>query len=91
MPKYCYYCDSCKTEFEASHSIKEKLEKCGFCSTNNSLEKLPSISTIITKSNLGKNNLGKDKKIGSLVEENIEENREILKKEKERLKKVDYQ
>jgi len=85
MPKYCYYCRSCKAEFEVSHSIKEKLEKCEFCDADNALKKLPFISTIITKSNSGK-----DKKIGSLVEEHIEENREILKKEKERLKKVDY-
>tara|TARA_Y100000310_G_C20492480_1_gene719934 strand:- start:508 stop:768 length:261 start_codon:yes stop_codon:yes gene_type:complete len=85
MPRYNYYCDSCQTEFEASHSIKEKLEKCELCGADDSLEKLPSIPTILTK-----NKQGKDKKVGSLVEEHIEENREILKKEKERLKEVEY-
>lgn len=85
MPKYCYYCDNCKVEFDISHSIKEKLEKCGFCGADDALKKLPSIPTILTKSKQGK-----DKKIGSLVEEHIEDNREILKKEKERLKKVVY-
>ena len=43
MPKYCYYCDSCKTGFETTHSIKEKLEKCEFCGVYNALKKIPSI------------------------------------------------
>ena len=85
MPKYCYYCDSCQVKFEISHSIKEKLEKCEFCGAKDALEKLPSIPIIFTK-----NKQRKDKKVGSLVEEHIEDNREILKKEKERLKKVEY-
>jgi len=85
MPKYCYYCDNCQAEFEVSHSIKEKLEKCGFCGVEDALKKIPSIPTIFTNSKQSK-----DKKIGSLVEEHIEENREMLKKEKERLKKVEY-
>ena len=85
MPKYCYYCDSCKTGFETTHSIKEKLEKCEFCGVYNALKKIPSIPIYLTK-----NKEKKDNKVGSLVEEHIEENREILKKEKERLKKVEY-
>jgi len=85
MPKYTYYCDSCKTGFETTHSIKEKLEKCEFCGAYGGPRKLPSISNIFTK-----NKQRKDKKIGSLVEEHIEENRESLKKEKDRLKKVEY-
>ena len=85
MPKYCYYCESCKTEFEVNHSIKERLEKCGFCEANNALKKIPSMPTILTK-----NKQLKEKKVGSLVEKHIEENREILEKERERLKKVEY-
>ena len=84
MPKYCYFCESCKTGFEATHSIKEKLSKCEFCDTP-ALRIIPSIPTYLSKKKDEK-----DKKTGSVVEEHIEANRELLSKEKERLKKVEY-
>tara|TARA_R110000824_G_scaffold336553_5_gene523066 strand:+ start:5456 stop:5719 length:264 start_codon:yes stop_codon:yes gene_type:complete len=84
MPKYCYFCESCKTGFETSHSIKERLKKCELCDAH-ALRKLPSMPIYLTKSQEGK-----DKKVGSLVEEAIEENRNLLHSEQERLKKVEY-
>jgi len=85
MPKYCYYCENCKTEFEISHSIKERLENCTFCASDNTLKKLISMPTILTQ-----DKPLKGKKVGSLVEEYIEKNKQQLQQEKDRLKKVEY-
>jgi len=84
MPKYQYFCESCKTGFEILHSIKESLEKCEACSEL-TLRRVPSIPTYLTKKE------GEDQaEVGSLVEEYIEKNREELKKEKKKLKEVEY-
>jgi|2_EtaG_2_1085320.scaffolds.fasta_scaffold269554_2 putative FmdB family regulatory protein len=87
MPKYSYYCDNCQTEFEISHSIKEKLEKCGVCGVDDALEKLPSIPIIMSR-NSSKNST--KSKVGEVVEEYIEKNRKQLAEEKKRLKEVEY-
>ena len=87
MPKYSYYCDNCQTKFEISHSIKEKLEKCGFCGADKSLEKIPSIPIFISQKPTRNRN---ETKPGEIVEEYIEKNREDLKKEKKRLKEIEY-
>ena len=85
MPKYSYYCENCKAEFEIIHSIKETRDSCEICKTETAFKRLPSISTILTKK--GKTH---DHKTGALVEEYIDINREQLEKEKDKLKKVEY-
>ena len=87
MPKYSYYCDNCQTEFEISHSIKKNLKKCGVCGSEDSLEKLPSIPIFISQNS--SQNRGESRP-GEIVEEYIEKNREDLKKEKKRLKEIEY-
>lgn len=84
MPKYCYYCESCKIGYEVAHSIKERLEKCDNCDQY-TLRIIPSIPAYLSKINKA----GK-KKVGSVVEEYIEKNRESIKEEKEKLKNQEY-
>ena len=84
MPRYSYFCESCKNGFEITHSIKEKLEKCENCGET-AIRKIPCISTYITK----KKTFG-TREAGSLVEEYIEKNREQLKDEKKKFKEAEY-
>ena len=76
MPKYCYYCKACFAQMEIVHSMTEKVTYCSECQTEDSLERIPQITNIVRKNN-----------VGNLVEEAIKENRDILKQQvKERLK-----
>ena len=84
MPKYTYFCENCKTGFEISHSIKELLKKCEECDAH-ALRRLPSIPIYLTKKE-GKEEL----KVGAVVEEYIEKNKEELKKEKKKFKEIEY-
>ena len=84
MPKYSYFCESCKNGFEITHSIKKRLEKCEYCG-DTSIRKLPSIPIYITKKKEENT-----RKTGSLVEEYIEKNKEQLKDEKKKLKEAEY-
>mgnify|MGYP003653419198 CR=1 FL=1 len=84
MPRYSYFCESCKNGFEITHSIKERLEKCENCQAY-ALRKLPSIPIYITK-----NKEKESREVGSLVEEYIEKNKEQLKDEKKKFKEAEY-
>jgi putative FmdB family regulatory protein len=84
MPKYSYFCESCKNGFEITHSIKERLEKCEICG-DIAIRKLPCIPTYLTKKKEEN-----PRKVGSVVEEYIEKNKEQLKNEKKKLKEVEY-
>jgi len=84
MPKYCYYCESCKIGYEVVHSIKERLKKCEYCDQY-ALRIIPSIPVYLSKKKTEK-----DKKVGSVVEEYIEKNKKSIKEEKEKLKNQEY-
>ena len=84
MPKYCYYCESCKGAYEVVHSMKERLKKCDLCNQY-ALRIIPSIPSYLSKKKAEK-----DKKVGSVVEEYIEKNKESVKEEKEKLKNQEY-
>ena len=93
MPKYFYKCleETCEQVFEMVHSMKDKLETCSQCSSdceeNGAIERVPmNIITTLKKST----NEHTSTKTGTLVKKNIEEFREALKQEKERLKKTEY-
>ena len=79
MPLYTYECEACKIIFETRHSIKERLEKCESCGAE-ALNRIPSIPFIAKKINHG------DAKAGDVVKKSIEEAREELKQERDRLK-----
>jgi len=84
LPKYCYYCESCKIGYEVVHSIKERLKKCEYCDQY-ALRIIPSIPAYLSKKKIEK-----DKKVGSVVEEYIEKNKKSIKEEKEKLKNQEY-
>ena len=73
MPKYCYRCDECEHEFEAVHSMTERLVLCIACDSENKLKRIPQIQMIRHKTNVGK-----------AVREAIEENMRILKEERKK-------
>jgi len=84
VPKYCYFCESCKAGFEITHSIKERKKKCDLCDAV-PLRLIPSIPTYINKITKDL-----DKKVGSLVEEYIKKNRESVSEEKKKLREKEY-
>ena len=80
MPRYVYQCKKCEKIFEVVHSIKEKLTDCEWCTTKDSLKRIPSIPHVFHK----------DKQTGQLVKKHIEETKKELKREKEKLRKVEH-
>ena len=86
MPKYVYKCADCEFIFEANHSIKEKLKDCPSCSITDSLKRLPTSFTVVKPVSTLTN-----KKTGTVTKEKIEEFRQELKSDKEKLKNRDYE
>ena len=84
MPRYNYYCKDCEEYFEIKHSMKASLENCVSCDSQ-AFCRIPSIPTYITSIN--KNF---EKKVGSLVEEYIEKNRQSVAEEKKERRKKEY-
>jgi len=74
MPIYNYWCSFCKEDKEYFLQMKEKKIICDECG-NQTLEKkiITSLSTINKKSD------------GTITKKNIEQNRELLKMQKEEL------
>ena len=87
MPKYEYCCTNCDIHVDIVHSFSETVENCDECLMNGSLKRVPSMTTFLSTASKESRS---ERKTGSIVEEHIESNREQLKKEKERLKKVEY-
>ena len=83
MPKYLYKCGSCEEMFSIHHLMKEVIEVCEKCGEKDCLKKLPLFPV-----NLQKNK--KEKKVGEVVKSHIEETKEELKKEKEKMKLEEY-
>tara|TARA_R110000824_G_scaffold337389_3_gene523965 strand:+ start:94 stop:354 length:261 start_codon:yes stop_codon:yes gene_type:complete len=83
VPKYSYKCSQCKDVITVHHSISDNKTDCDVCKISNSLERLPS------KFNLFRYEEGN--KVGSLVKHSIEEFREDLEQEKEKLRNELYE
>ena len=63
--------------------MTESLENCTFCDSQ-AFRRVPSIPFYISKINKS------DKKVGSLVEEYIEKNKESISEEKKKLRQKEY-
>ena len=74
MPKYAYKCKNCGDEFEVRHSMRDRLYDCIKCGMQESLVRIPQM--------VFKQTLEKDKP-GQLVKEYIDDNREVLKQQKQ--------
>ena len=77
MPRYTYRCKSCVREFEVFHGMSERIESCDECS--GALFRVPSTTFTTTKT------VAKDK-TGQVVKEFIEDAREEIEAEKEKMK-----
>ena len=81
MPRYTYCCEECGNTFEKAHSIKEKLTDCEECGEKGALKRIPSMPFVFSEK----------KQTGDLVKQHIEETKQEMKKDKEQLKKVEYE
>ena len=81
MPRYAYRCEECEIYFEIVHSIKEKLIDCEGCNTEGALKRVPYVSRLLKKGDSS----------GKLVVQHIEETRNELAEEKEKLRKVEHE
>ena len=77
MPRYTYRCRACTREFEVFHGMSEKLESCEECS--GVLFRVPS-TTFTTKK------IGGNEKPGQIVKEFIEDVKEEVEAEKQKMK-----
>ena len=80
MPIYSYRCDHCKEMFDVRHGMFFVQDRCIKCHTSGFLEKIPSISLKPASEET-------KKKVGAEVKRFIEQTRDDIAKEKERLKK----
>lgn len=83
MPKYFYKCSSCEESFLVRHLMCERIEMCEKCGERDCLKKLPLFPVNLQ-------NKKKKKKVGEIVNSHIEETKEELKKEKEKMKQEEY-
>ena len=83
MPKYLYHCSACDERFLVFHLMSENLKACEKCGVESNLKKLPFFPVNLNK-------VKKEKKVGEVVKDHIEEAKEEIKKEKENMRK-DYE
>lgn len=76
MPKYNYYCNECDLSFEEVHLMSENINNCKLCSSDN-INRIPYGFT--------KPKLYRKGKVGEIVKEFIEKEKEELKKQKEKM------
>jgi putative FmdB family regulatory protein len=81
MPRYSYSCTNCENKVEAFHSSDERLSFCEKCSTETLKKILFPVNTIKS------NNENKSQKVGSLVNQKIEEAKQELKDYRSQIRK----
>jgi len=79
MPKYCYRCDECDSQYEVWHGMTEEHNECEICGAS-SVVRVPSLLGEVIRNN-------SKKKTGDLVNQTIEETREEIKEYKKNLSK----
>ena len=84
MPKYTYFCKDCKFSYEVVHRISEIQSVCKSCGSDKGLNKVP--TSFNFASPLQKNN-----KIGTLVNEVIEESKRDIEEAKTELRNREYE
>ena len=82
MPRYRYCCEKCEETFEMFHSYKEIFTDCVKCDTSGSLKKQLNVPHYARKSMPAE-----DTKVGDITHQFIEENRDILRQQKQQIKK----
>tara|TARA_Y100000034_G_scaffold90477_1_gene109025 strand:+ start:184 stop:453 length:270 start_codon:yes stop_codon:yes gene_type:complete len=87
MPRYNYECDNCGNVITIFHSIGDTYTDCSECGQKNIMKKLLSVPFIIKNDVATQDN----RQVGNITKEYIEANREILKQQKEKIKKENYE
>ena len=83
MPKYFYICENCQEKFSFFHGMSEIKSDCEVCHEVDSLVKVPTTFHFDSEKN-------EEKKIGSVVRGSIDEFRDDLEQQKNKLKKEIY-
>jgi putative FmdB family regulatory protein len=78
MPNYVYRCKACEHEFEAFHSMTDRLEDCYSCKEKGTLFRVPSANFTT--------NVKNKNKTGQIVKDFIEDAKKEIKEEKERMR-----
>mgnify|MGYP001179765561 CR=1 FL=1 len=87
MPIYKYKCEDCEEYSTFMHAYGDTRIDCEKCDGKNTLVKLINKPTIVkNKSDTN----GKDSDVGTITKQFIEENREVLNKQKEEYSKKQY-
>jgi len=86
MPRYNYNCVACGEVVTIFHTVDETHTDCTQCNITGSMERMLSKPYIAKQQ---ANN--RQSKVGEITKKYIEENRELLKNEKEKLKKKTYE
>ena len=87
MPRYNYLCENCEDTVTVFHGISDTHTDCGACGLQGVMKKMLSVPLLIKKQNVDKTG----QPVGKLTKEYIEANREILKQQKEEIKKETYE
>ena len=86
MPKYIYFCTKCEETFEVRHLLAKIHTICELCNVEGCLERKPTGFFLTRKDSQLTSKSGP----GRLVKATIEETKEELKMEHERLKNREY-
>jgi putative FmdB family regulatory protein len=81
MPRYSYVCKECEEFLEVVHSMQETLCDCEKCGKKDVLQRIP--STFLYKKTLAEK---EEQKTGTLVKKAINDFKQELKTEKNKLK-----
>ena len=76
MPSYVYECCDCEEVIEVFHSMSEERTDCELCGSKNVLTKIPEVPIYV-----------KNNKSGKVVKQHIEEAKQQIREEKEKMKK----
>ena len=82
MPKYTYFCKNCEEKYDIIHSLNDTHDVCKSCGKVGYLNKIPS--------SFNHSKISKDRKVGELVKEYIDDYKQDINDAKEELKKRKY-
>ena len=78
MPSYVYECSDCREITEVFHSMSDEKTDCEICGAENTLNKIPEVPIYLKKSNAG-----------NVVKQHIEDAKQQVREDKEKMTK-DY-
>ena len=84
MPFYDYYCLDCEDKFYVRHSMNEEWKECEYCQSENIQRVVAMIGSKVDQDKY-------QKKVGDLVKSHIEQSKEEVKQEKQKLKRKVYE